>query len=120
MLHIPREENYKPQDQHYIGGDFILKQTVDPEPGYAVKEIFFTQKEESLYAIVPKWPGKELIVKDFQATQGTTVTLLATDRQLQWQNQDQNLVIQMPPYDPNAFEPEHTYAYVLRISPVEK
>ena len=36
------ERNYKPK-QHYLGGDFILKQTVNPEPGYAVKQLFFTQ-----------------------------------------------------------------------------
>jgi alpha-L-fucosidase len=29
------DRNYKPE-AHYTPGDFILKQTVDPEPGYAV------------------------------------------------------------------------------------
>ena len=27
---------------HLLGGSFIIKQTVDPTPGNAVKEIFFT------------------------------------------------------------------------------
>lgn len=29
----------------YVGGDFLLKQTVCPEPGMAVKEVFFTVQE---------------------------------------------------------------------------
>ena len=36
----------------------MLKLTVDPEPGYAVKESFFTYNPvtNNLYAILPQWP----------------------------------------------------------------
>ncbi|MBT3243383.1 MAG: alpha-L-fucosidase [Bacteroidetes bacterium] len=50
----------------YMTGFDILKETVNPDPGQAVKEIFFTSKENTLYAICPKWPGKKLIIKDFK------------------------------------------------------
>lgn len=33
------------EGKHYVSGDAILKQTVDPEPGYAVKEVFLPRKE---------------------------------------------------------------------------
>ena len=61
------ERDYKPEGQHYLGADFILKQTVDPEPGYAVKEMFFTHNDGAIYAILPKWPEGKITVKDFTA-----------------------------------------------------
>ena len=44
--------------KHYVSGDAILKQTVDPDPGYAVKEVFFTKKGNNVYAILPRYPQK--------------------------------------------------------------
>ncbi len=35
--------------KHYVSGNEILKQTIHPEPGYAVKEVFFTKKKEMTY-----------------------------------------------------------------------
>lgn len=32
------------KEKHYVSGDAILKQTVDPDPGYAVKEVFLRRK----------------------------------------------------------------------------
>lgn len=113
------KQDYKPKEQHYLGGDYILKQTIDPEPGYAVKELLFTQKGGTLYAISPKWPGKNLVINDLQATKNTEITLLATGQKLDWVNREGNLVIEMPDYNPNNFTPELTYAYVFRITDVE-
>ena len=52
--------DYKGSNAHIegdwkTGGDIMLKLTVDPEPGYAVKELFFTynRNTNSLYAIFP-------------------------------------------------------------------
>ncbi len=110
------DRDYKPEDQHYIGGDYVLKQTVDPEPGYAVKEIFFTYKKGNLFAICPRWPGERLTVKDFQANNNSKVTLLSTGDKLNWENKNGNMIIEMPEYDPDSFKPEHVYAYVFRIT----
>jgi len=112
------ERDYKPKDQHYLGGDYILKQTVDPEPGYAVKELFFTYKDGNLFAISPKWPGKELVIKNFQAEKNATVRILTTDQSLKWRNKKGNLVIEMPDYDPNAFDAAPPYTYVFKITDV--
>jgi alpha-L-fucosidase len=43
-----------------VSGDAILKQTVDPDPGYAVKEVFFTKKGNNIYAIMPRYPKNKL------------------------------------------------------------
>jgi alpha-L-fucosidase len=45
----------------------MMKLTVDPSPGYATKEVFYTYNNNtnSLYAIFPKYPSnKKLVLKD--------------------------------------------------------
>ena len=111
----PGEQNFKPK-QHYLGGDFILKQTVDPESGYAVKELFFTQNESNYFAISPKWPGKNLTIRKFSPTKNSTVILLATGEVLQWHMEGKNMVIVMPPFDINKITEEDYYAWVFKIS----
>ncbi len=110
------KRGYKPEGQHYLGGDYILKLTVDPEPGFAVKELFFTCKNGNLFAISPKWPGKKLVVKGVQAGNNSVVRLLATGAALKWRNDNNNIVIEMPEYDPGLFNAEQTYAYVFMIT----
>ncbi len=109
------KQDYKPK-QHYLGGDFILKQTVDPEPGYAVKELFFTQNKEALYIISPKWPGKEILVKDLKLIKDQKITFLATGEQLKWKQAGNNLIITMPEYQPNKLKDTDKYAFIFKIS----
>lgn len=62
--------NFKPElvDGWKTGGDLLLKQTVDPEPGFAVKEIFFTWNPKTKsHTIFPKYPDdKKLVLKGLQ------------------------------------------------------
>lgn len=108
-------KNYKPEE-HYLGGDFILKQTINPEPGYAVKELFFTQNKSDKFIIAPKWPGNQLKINDVNLTPGTKISFLATGQKLEWQQKGDDILIQMPAYDPNMIAPEEAYAYVFKIS----
>ena len=114
------KRDFKPEEQHYTGGEFILKQTVDPEPGYAVKEAFFTQKGRNLYTITPKWPGKQLLIRDVNATPGSKVTLLSTQEVLTWENQGKDLLIKMPVFDPNHFSDADYYAYAFKITEIKQ
>ncbi len=109
------ERNFKPE-QHYLGGDFIIKQTVDPDLGYAVKELFFTQNADAYFAISPKWPDKELVIKDFIPTSKAKVTLLATGEELKWKHSGTDITITMPIYNPNKMDEEDDYAYVFEIT----
>lgn len=96
--------------------DLLLKITVDPDPGYAVKEIFYTYNatSNSLYAIFPKYPGnKKLVLKDIQLPKGATITLLSTKSNLHWQQHGKNLVVTLPDYDPEKMK--SPYAFVIRI-----
>ncbi|MBU9937215.1 MAG: alpha-L-fucosidase [Ferruginibacter sp.] len=97
-------------------GDMLLKITVDPDPGYAVKEVFYTYNSSTntLYAIFPRYPDdKKLLLKDVSLSAGTAVSFLSTKEELQWQQQGGNTVIGLPEYNPNKIR--SPYAFVLKI-----
>ncbi|TKK67662.1 hypothetical protein FC093_12990 [Ilyomonas limi] len=96
--------------------DIMLKLTVNPDPGYAVKEIFYTYNPatNSLYAILPKYPSdKKLIIKNTTLPAGTRIYFLSTEQTLQWKQMGDNVAVQLPDYDPNVIQ--SPYAYVLKI-----
>jgi alpha-L-fucosidase len=71
------------------GGDLLLKQTVYPEPGFAVKEVFFTYNlaKNNLYAICPKYPAnRKLTLRGFHLPAGSEITLLDSGEKLRWEN----------------------------------
>ena len=108
------KKDYKPKDG---GGDLLLKLTVDPEPGYAVKEVFYSYnaKSNSLFAIFPKYPdNKKLVLKDISLPAGTTVTFLSTKENLSWIQDGENIIVNLPDYNPNKFKAP--YAYVVKIN----
>lgn len=97
-------------------GDALLKQTVDPDPGFAVKELFFTwnPNTKAVYAIFPKWPdNRQITIKNVQLPVGGEVSLLGAKGTLKAENIGGNVVITLPEYNPNRFKTD--YAYALRI-----
>ncbi|MEN9685210.1 MAG: hypothetical protein RLZZ28_996 [Bacteroidota bacterium] len=99
------------------GEDIMLKLTVDPEPGYATKEVFYTYnaKTNSLYAIFPKFPSdRKLRLKNLAMHTGIKdIRFLATGEQLSSQKMDNDLVVNLPAYDPNKIK--SPLAYVIRL-----
>ena len=110
--------DYKP-DEDYVGSNYILKLTIDPEPGFGVKEVFFTEKSTEqgvfLYAISPRWPGSSLILRGVTAPAGADVVLLANGESLVWRQQGEDLLVELPDFGPDEFSSEQNYAYVFRI-----
>lgn len=109
------KKDYEP-DQHYTGGDFILKQTIDPEPGYAVKELFFTKKENNLYVISPKWTDGEIVINNIGSNSPKKVVFLATGEEISFERRGKDLVIKLPELLPGKLAPELEYAYVFKLS----
>ncbi|MBI9061269.1 MAG: alpha-L-fucosidase [Marinilabiliaceae bacterium] len=109
------DRDHKPKEgQAYVGGDYILKQTVDQQPGMAVKELFFTSKNEAVYAILPKWPGQSLVIKDITPRKGAKINLLGVKGNLKWKPKGSGIEVALPAFDPNWNLSD--YAYVLKIS----
>ncbi|MDC1106011.1 alpha-L-fucosidase [Prolixibacteraceae bacterium] len=107
------DRDYKKKNVSYVGGDYILDQTIRPPKGMAAKEVFFTYKDGSLYAILPKWPGNEIVLRDVQVSKDSKVTLLGIDGFLSFEDDKEGVIVTMPTYNPNGKLVD--YAYVLKI-----
>jgi alpha-L-fucosidase len=104
---------YKPKK----GEDYMLKTTVDPQQGYATRDVFYTYnaKNNTLYAILPKYPsGRELLLRNINLPSASKVTLLSTSATLAWKVSGENTVVSLPEYDPNKIKAP--YAYVIKIT----
>jgi len=105
--------DYKPK---HGGGDLLLKLTVDPDPGYALKEVFYTYNPTSnaLYAIMPKYPdNRQLVLKNIHLSGDAKASFLSIKENLSWKQDNENVVITLPEYNPNKIKAP--YAYVIKI-----
>jgi alpha-L-fucosidase len=84
-------------ERMYILENFnILKLTVNPEEGQAVKEIMFTRKGNDVFAITPKFPSKQLEIRHVVPSSGTQVSLLGARGKLEWSYENSVLKITVP------------------------
>lgn len=94
----------------------ILKQTVQADPGMAVKEVFFTSKGKDIYAITPEWPVGVLRVKDFMENTGSgtpKVVFLLTNEELSYTWEGTDLLISMPDCDLKTQGNQVAYAFKI-------
>lgn len=113
---ISGQQYKKKHHLNYLGGDFILKQTLNPDPGMAVKEVFFTRKGSTLYAILPAWPNHELRIRDLQLQKSSRIQVLGSGQRISWTRRGSDTLIH-----PGHLDRKGTsrYAYVLRITDVK-
>lgn len=107
-------KTYKAKD---CSGDYLLKITIDPDPGYAVKNCFFTYNAQTnnLYALLPKYPSdKQFVLQDIVLEKDTKIEFLETKASLKWLQKGPDVVVTLPDFDPNQIK--SNYAYVLKIS----
>ncbi len=95
----------------YLPGDFILAQTLLPESGFGVKELYFTQGKGCFYIHVIKW-GRKVTVYDMDLT-SKKVSMLETGQQLTVTKSGLDSVVEMPSFDPNSITSEHIW--VLKV-----
>lgn len=101
----------------YMTGYDIKKVVLNPEPGFAKKELFFTMKENYLYVIVPQWPEGKKQIKDLKISPNSKITLLGTDKKLSWKQQGEDLIVDIPKINRNDLAVDH--AWVLKISDIK-
>jgi alpha-L-fucosidase len=75
----------------------VEKLTLRPAAGDARKEILFTRKGDTLYAILPRYPDGSLVIRGVRIAKGTSVTLLGREGALGWQARGADVVISLPP-----------------------
>jgi len=88
-----------------------------PRNGAAVKQVFFTKKQDALYAISIGWPGKQLVLRDVRMPARATVTMLGIPGELKTSVTGTTLTITTPDLGPDGAPCRH--AYVFKIAGAE-
>jgi len=104
---VPKIEYNKEYETAYD----VTKLTARPEPGKAAIEAFFTSKGSDLFVILPRWPGRNFLLKDVTGVKA--VTLLGSTAPLRFKVLKDGVSIELPDL------PEHLLpqpAWVLRVS----
>jgi len=89
---VPKVDYNKEYDSAYD----VSKLTGEPAAGQAAIEAFFTKKGTSVYAILPRWPGKRFVWKGAAGLKPVTVSLLGAAGSLRFQRSGDTLVIELP------------------------
>ena len=89
----------------------VTKLTAKPEPGKAGIEAFFTTKGTDLFAILPRWPGRNFHLKN--VTGAKSVTLLGSTAPLKFKVARGGISIELPDL-PEELLPQP--AWVLKVS----
>jgi alpha-L-fucosidase len=106
----------EPERGEFKSGYDIVKLTLDPEPGFARKEILFTRKPGVLYAICPTLPDATLAIRDLTVPPAGVVTLLGHDAALTWRQDGTSVVVELPRFNPGDLPCDH--AWTLKITGV--
>ena len=88
-----------------------------PRKEYQEGDVYFTRTKDDqfVYAISMKWPGEALTVRSVRARPHSKVSILGDGGHLEWSQNDEGLVIQIPA----RLQPEESrpceHAYVFKI-----
>jgi len=91
----------------------VAKLTEKPEPGKASIEAFYTSKGNDVYAILPRWPGKQFTLKDFDGAKLKTVSLVGAPGALKFTGQGTSVVVDLPTIPESLMKQP---AWVLKLS----
>ena len=105
---------YTKADFHHGVPDPIFEMSIMPRPGQAVKELYFTQKDDTLFAFMPKWPGDRLVIKNVSLAKGSTITMLGSNKVINWQQQGQDIDIDLSVFGIN--DVKNVYMNTLKIT----
>jgi len=84
-----------------------------PSDGKASIEAFFTAKGDSVYAILPRWPGRHFTWKDDGGAKPKSITLLGVSAPLHFQSGANTVTVDLPEL-PNELLAQP--AWVLKLS----
>jgi alpha-L-fucosidase len=95
----------------------VEKLTLHPAAGDARKEVLFTRKGDTVYAILPRYPRGELTVRGVRLAKGARVGLLgSTHADLAWRQRGDDLHIIVPQLEDG--ELPFAGAFVFRLTKV--
>jgi alpha-L-fucosidase len=98
----------------YHSGFPVFEMTIDPKPGNAVKEMWFTSKENNLYALTPGWPELEsLIIKNIEVLETSKVYLLGYDKELPYTVNDKHIAVDLSEIGINDLPCNYIYSFKI-------
>lgn len=98
----------------YHSGFPIYEMTISPKKGNAVKECWFTTKDNNLYAMTPLWvKGDKFTINDVAVTSKTKVTLLGYDKPLKYTAKNGKVVIDVKGIPVHELPAEYIYAFKI-------
>lgn len=109
-------EGKRPEQQY---GEYMVKYALldqvgqKPHDGMAVKQVFFTQKPDALYAISVGWPGEKILLRDVKVDANAQVTLLGVAGTLAHRTVGPDVEVTLPALNPDAAPCR--YAYTIKL-----
>lgn len=101
-------------DREYESAYDVVKLVDAPGSGQARIEAFFTAKGGDLFAILPRWPRRQITIQDAAAAKARTVTLLGVEAPLRFARRGETIVVDLPDL-PEALLAQP--AWVLKLAP---
>jgi len=90
----------------------LMKQIgTQPKDGQAVKQVFFTRKGTTLYAITPYWPARELVLRNIKTSARSEVTMLGVPGKLAFTASGNTATIRVPELTVETVPCQHAYAF---------
>jgi alpha-L-fucosidase len=92
----PGEQPSVDYNQRYKTPYDVSKLAAAPDPGKAAIDAFFTAKGQDIFAVLPRWPGRQFAVKQVNAAHVKSVRLLGDSRPLSWKPSGDGITIDLP------------------------
>lgn len=109
-------EGKRPQQEY---GEFKVKYNVmdtigfEPKGDKAVKQMFFTKKADTIYAITPYYPPQRLVIKKIRTSPDTEVNLLGYGEKLKYKVDGVNIEIEVPCLSGDRLPCQHAYTFKI-------
>jgi alpha-L-fucosidase len=100
-------------NQEFKSAYDVSKLAEKPEAGKAAIDAFFTSKGSNVYAILPRWPGRQFAVQQINAGQVKSVSLLGVNQPLRWKANGDSISVELPDLPPELMSQP---AWVLKIA----
>ncbi len=100
--------------QHMVAYN-VLNNVGKQADGKAVIEAFFTFKSDTLYAILPSWPGRQLILKNIALKPNAGVTMLGVNAAIPYRIDGANVIIDLSNITPDLMPCSHAWTLKMPV-----
>ena len=83
------------------------------------EDLRFTRGKDGkyLYAIAMKWPGKTMVIRSVRPVEGSEIVMLGVKQPLQWRQDEQGLVIDIPQAIEQHKPCDQAYTFRIQAQP---